>query len=85
MQSVDDLIQKEMAKRSAVVSATRKAGVGVVTDKDAEALRKAADDFRKAADRMKPKQKLKTQPKPKPGGKTSSYRRGSVRVDTYES
>lgn len=83
MQSVEDLIQKEMDKRASIVSATRKAGVGVVTDKDAEALRKAAETFRKAAEQLKPKQKIT--PKPRPGGKTSSYRRGSVRVDTYES
>jgi len=74
MQSVEDLINQQMAKRAAVVKATRKAGVGVVTDKDAEALRKAAGQT-----------KQKPKPKPKPVGKTSSYRRGSLRVDTYES
>jgi hypothetical protein len=77
MQSIDELIQQQMDKRVSILKATQKAGVGGVTDRDIEAIRKMAPPT------FKPKAKIK--PKPKPGGKTSSYQRGSMRLDTYQS
>jgi hypothetical protein len=71
MQSIDELIEKETARRSALVNIGRKAGV-VPAEKPSV-----------PRPTYKPKPKPKTAPKPKP--RTSSYRRGSLSVDTYES
>jgi hypothetical protein len=71
MQSIDELIEKEVARRAALVDIGRKAGVV-----PAKAPAKPP---------ARPLVKPKPKPKPKPAGKTSSYQRGSVRVDTYES